>query len=826
MIVGAVTLGSVPCSGAMQESITAGGVCAAQSAETVPPGAAAVPADARALYQALNGLRADGEHVYSVRGLTIRRDAVRFSFTEGKLAFLQPLGGRVTGAVFSGKGHVIATPHERGERRSLAEFLGVPILDQGFSDAYIRFTGDTEAEMEKQLQDSGAEVTSNPGFVEHWNELAAVLAPAHSLRVMADWLSAEPLPYFYTLLQTDSAGALEISVDQRRDEQVLIGQPKMSNGAPSYDVWASFRTEDSQPAHAEAFTPLDYAVDSRIGDDLSMEGKTTLHLKAARGGECLVTLELARDLTVTEIRGEDGQPLVYFQNGELNRRDVVRRANSFVVVVLPRASKEGEEFKLQAAYHGNVITDAGNGVEFVGDRETWYTHIGGQHFVPFDLTFHWPKRWTLVATGTEVESSEDGTMKSGRWRSGVPFSLAGFNLSEYKMASTPGKPSIQVYANKELEEAIVARLRQDTRQLPPLVYLGRESSKTIPSPSATVVPSPASALKQLGGEVLDSIHFFEKLNGDFPFDQLEVTQIPGSFGQGWPGLVYLSTLAFLPPEAQEQAGMNEWAKSQSRDLMPFHEVAHEWWGNVAGAASYRDVWIQEGMANYLALLYADSKKPGEHRLTNWLEHYREELSAKIVGSSQTIEEVGPLILGPRLATSKTPGAYEAVIYGKGTWVMHMLHESLRDPAAADPDARFRELLHAVLAEHHFRPLSTADFQAAVEKQMTPAMDLEGTHMDWFFDQWVRGTGMPHYKVKFEVRSRGPGYVITGRLEQTGVDDTFTGAVPLYAVRIGSKPERLGVVVTTGPETRFTFASRNRPVHLLIDPNLTLLYYKD
>jgi aminopeptidase N len=260
--------------------------------------------------------------------------------------------------------------------------------------------------------------------------------------------------------------------------------------------------------------------------------------------------------------------------------------------------------------------------------------------------------------------------------------------------------------------------------------------------------------------------------------------------------------------------------------MPYHEVAHQWWGNVTGAASYRDVWIEEAMANYLALWYADSKKAGQHRLTNWLERYRAELSEKIPGSEHSIEDVGPLVLGPRLGSLKVPGAYNTLIYGKGTWVMHMLREMLRDPNSKDPDARFRELLRAILAEHQFRPLSTAEFQHAVEQHMTPAMDLEGTHrMDWFFDQWVRGTDLPRYTVKFEVKPHGNEFIVSGKLEQAGTEEAFTAAVPLYALRIGGKPERLGVVVTTGAETRFHFESRIRPTRIVIDPNLTLLCNK-
>jgi hypothetical protein len=814
----------------------ASGVPATNSPTAIPSADASsapqtIPSEPHALYQALNDLRPDAARVYTVHQLSLRRDVISFTFTEGKLAFLQPLGGRITGAVFTGRGHVLATPRDRGERRSLAQNLGVPILDQSFSRAYLRFTDETAAEIEAELKSAEDKPEGNADFADAWNTIAGRLAPPHSLRIMLDVLSEKPLPYFYALLQSDSMGAFDVLVDDRREEQVLIGQPRVANGVPTYDVWASFRAQDAPAVPVEIFAPLDYRVDSTIANDLSVEGKTNLHLTTVRAGERVIPLELSRKLGVEEVHLEDGQPLAYFQNEDLGRRDILRKGNDAVLIVLPAPARAGQQFRIQVSYRGSVITDAGNGVEFVGEHETWYAHIGGgDHFVPFDLSFRWPKRFTLVATGTKIESHDDGDSKTGRWRSEVPFSVAGFNLGEYKTETAAERPRIQVYANQQLEDAIVARLAQQTPPPPslPSVLDSTPPQMQVPIAPAPPTPSPAAVLKSLGAEVLDSIHFYEKLNGAFPFDHLDVAQIPGSFGQGWPGLVYLSTLAFLPPEAQERAGLGEWAQGEARDLMPFHEVAHQWWGNLVGAASYRDTWIQEGLANYLSLLYAESKKPGNHRLAAWLEHYRANLITKPPGSTEIVDESGPLSLGGRLASSKFPDAYNTIIYGKGTWVIHMLHEMLRDPdAKEDPDARFRKLLDSILIDYRFHALSTADFQREVERQMTPAMDLESTHrMDWFFDEWVRQTGIPHYTVKFEVKPRGKEFLVTGRLEQSGVEDVFTAAVPLYASRQGSKPENLGIVITTGPETRFHFVSRTRPTRILIDLRLTLLCRTD
>ena len=788
--------------------------------------------DPRALYQALNDLRPDTAHIYAVKELNLRRDIINLRFTDGKLAFLQALDGRVTGAVFTGRGHIFVTPHERGERQSLAQFLGVPLLDQTFARAYLRFTDNTADELAQQLRAIESTAANDPEFAAGWEPIVANLNPWHSIRVMFDLLSTGPQPYFYAGIGSDNVGPFDALVDNRRDEQVLLGQPRFLNGARFYDTWASFRSQNATTAPVEDFLPLDYRVETAIADDLSLEGKTTLHIQNMRAGERIVPLELSRNLAVEEVNSSDGRPLVYFQNEDLSRRDILRQGNDSLLVVLPAAAKAGEEFRLVVRYRGSVISQAGNGVEFVGEHGTWYAHVGGgDHFVPFELSFRWPKRFTLVATGTKIESHEEADARTGRWRSDVPFTVAGFNLGEYK-TETAGSdnPRVYLYANQQLEDAILDLLHKGspigtTPVLQPNFRSPHAHASSVVMPD--VPPSPAAVMKRLGSQVADSVRFFETLNGPFPFDHLDVSQIPGSFGQGWPGLVYLSTLVFMTPETQTQAGVAERTQEEARELMPFHEVVHQWWGNVVGSAIYRDAWIEEAMANYLALMYTDSKKPGEHRMAVWLDRYRAALAAPIPQSTQLVGDAGPLNFGSRLVSSRAPSAYETITYGKGTWVIHMLREMMRQPGAGDPDGLFRELLRSILTNYRFRVLTTADFQRAVEQRMTPSMDLEGTHsMDWFFAQWVRGTGIPHYSVEFQVKPHGQEFLVTGKLLQTGVDDIFTAAVPLYGGKPGGRLERLGVVVTTGSETRFHFVLKNRPPRILIDPQMTILCRAD
>ncbi|HLQ00282.1 MAG TPA: M1 family aminopeptidase, partial [Candidatus Limnocylindria bacterium] len=285
----------------------------------------------------------------------------------------------------------------------------------------------------------------------------------------------------------------------------------------------------------------------------------------------------------------------------------------------------------------------------------------------------------------------------------------------------------------------------------------------------------------------------------------------------------LSTYSFLPPVAQQRAGLNQSGQEHFTELVPFHEVAHQWWGNVVGWSSYRDQWIDEGLANYLALLFADSQKTPDRTLHTWLLRYRNRLTQRGQDQPETADEVGPLVLGYRLSSSKSPDGFERVIYGKGAWVFHMIRMMLRQHNAKNPDALFLDLLHNLLLKYRYRALSTDDLQREIEAVLPPAMALEGGRsLDWFFDQWVRGTGIPHYKVTFAVHEQDGAFKVQGVLHQTGVPDSFLALVPLYSSAAGSKPIYLGTVETSGEQTRFQFVSPRRPHRVLIDPHYTLL----
>ena len=108
-----------------------------------PVGVLAAEQSPHELYDAINALTVDSSQSYRLvpeNRIELRRGDAVISLEEGTLAFFSPLDGRITGAVFSGRGHVLAVPRDPVEKQQMGRFLGAPILDQTFASAYLRFS--------------------------------------------------------------------------------------------------------------------------------------------------------------------------------------------------------------------------------------------------------------------------------------------------------------------------------------------------------------------------------------------------------------------------------------------------------------------------------------------------------------------------------------------------------------------------------------------------------------------------------------------------------------------------------------------------------------
>src|ERR1019366_5695298 len=72
-------------------------------------------------------------------------------------------------------------------------------------------------------------------------------------------------------------GAFDILIDNRRADNVAIGQERWALGNRYYDVWASYKG-DATPAPS-AFAPVSYSINTTIDADRTLNGAATIELR-------------------------------------------------------------------------------------------------------------------------------------------------------------------------------------------------------------------------------------------------------------------------------------------------------------------------------------------------------------------------------------------------------------------------------------------------------------------------------------------------------------------------------------------------------------------
>src|SRR5271165_2846697 len=128
------------------------------------------------LYDALNALRVNPAEAYRLEPearIILRRGDATLAFDEGILAFFFPLDGQITGAVFSGRGHVLAAPRDPVEKQQMGRFLGAPVLDQEIINGYLRFTDDTTDELLGQFRAAHLEPQADASIGVQWDSAVA-----------------------------------------------------------------------------------------------------------------------------------------------------------------------------------------------------------------------------------------------------------------------------------------------------------------------------------------------------------------------------------------------------------------------------------------------------------------------------------------------------------------------------------------------------------------------------------------------------------------------------------------------------------------------------
>jgi hypothetical protein len=758
------------------------------------------------VYQSLRGQQLAGGPVYAVNGLQLKRDGVAFTLS-GELHFLPPVEGRTVAAVFVGTGEMLFTPPTEAERNSLKIFADTPTLTEQFSHLAMRFTDKTFEEVKASPQASPLASPAQAARARDiYNDMVSMtrhrspdvrsflLLYNHDLRTLVDIYAPARPGFFTAFIGGNRFKKLvyrfdPLSIGGLAPEEVSL----LSYGDSDWGHWAAFH-RDEEYSKGTATSDEDkrlydisrHEIDGAIkGTQIAASDRITL--RALHPEVRVIPFDFYEGLRVKRVTDESGADLNFIQED--------KDADADFAVILPAALPVGKDYRLTVEYQGgDAMRDSGGGNFILLPRSTWYPNNPQTQFgdrAAFDMTFRYPKGHIFVGVGAPTgPETREGDITVTKWSSGqTELAVAGFNYGRFKKKSLKDADTgydIEFYANTEVPDD-VKRMQLAIDQAE---AAGQQTMTTLGSISTTKMADAAIADAQ------NATRLYNAYFGKLPYTRIAMTQQPAAnFGQAWPTLVYMPYTAFIDTTQRTQMFGVQGGTNSFWKYVGAHEVAHQWWGHILGWKSYRDQWMSEGFAEFSTSLYAFYIRKDMNKFIEFWEEQRQQITQATPRTrGRKPYTVGAVTQGARLQSGKTGATYQNLVYPKGAYILHMIRMMMWDNK--DGDKAFRAMMQDFVQTHYNKDVSTEDFKRAVEKHMTPQMNIGGNNrMDWFFDQWVYGTQMPSYRFEYQIN----GDTLSGRITQSGVSDDFLMLVPVY-VDLGNGWYQLGRAPMKGNST--------------------------
>ena len=219
------------------------------------------------------------------------------------------------------------------------------------------------------------------------------------------------------------------------------------------------------------------------------------------------------------------------------------------------------------------------------------------------------------------------------------------------------------------------------------------------------------------------INLYETLIGDYPFRSEKY----GHAQFGWGGGMEHTTVSF----------MGGW----SRGLIA-HEMAHQWFGDKVTCGTWKDIWLNEGITEYMSGLVVENLD-GLPSFVSWK-------NSKI--NNITAQTNGNLYLTDTQITDVNRIFSGRFTYDKGSMVTNMIRFKMGD-------ANFFQALKNYLADPllAYKYAVTPQFQSHLE-------DASGLDFSEFFNDWVYNEGYPTYTITAQNWGAGQAKIVVNQTQ--------------------------------------------------------------
>ena len=752
----------------------------------------------------------DAAKVYPIARAHLQRDRLGIDLEGGALVLVQPILGRLTGACYTGKARLALTPPSATERASLKARTGAETFSAETKALYLRFNDTTVADLTAGINPTPdpdaagrcAKIFASRNDVVRKYEEGTIGIPFNLEMDFLEGTLSPALARDFFLLETDVKDPGWVTYLQRpgRRYGVSLMYLKPVGTGPFFDPqpWANYdpeaTTKESPYRHLAVdimHNQMEIVIPNRSAYTINalITWKGPVDLSSVRFaminnyGPNTWDDDYGKPVTIDSVSTEDGTPLPF-----IHRRHEL-------LVKLPAAQPADQTGKVRVKATEKTIQQITPESYSLLNTYPWFPQEAG--FLGGEYTFDWivkvMRPLVAVGSGTTVRAWEDKEhrLNCAEWKSDTPLRFPSLLFGQFKV--NKGE-----YKRKSDSRLVTVRLNWMPSITLTDMSAGEGSYVESGGPSTEKFQVPLSKPAQMLKEINTVLDYYEQVLGPYPHEELDVAQMgPGLwFGQAPPGLVQITAEYFL-----SQGLIGSFTDATAMEFlktMLAHEIAHHYWGDTIGGESDQEQWLEESLAEYSAALYLQASQ-GDKAFRQHRETWRSDC--------QRWEGSLPIIHANRASGQNARHIRIALLYNKGPMVVHMLRTQLGDET-------FVKVLKKVLTDYRGKLIGTAEFQSAAET-------VAGYKLDWFFDQWVRGTGIPELHFSYTVTPQAGKYLLNARLTQADRAHPKALFIPVVFQFGGDKRGQKEWRVK-GAEETLQLMLPEKPVKVLIDEPGNLL----
>jgi len=225
-----------------------------------------------------------------------------------------------------------------------------------------------------------------------------------------------------------------------------------------------------------------------------------------------------------------------------------------------------------------------------------------------------------------------------------------------------------------------------------------------------------------------------------------------------------------------------------------HEVAHQWFGNMATEKSFAHLWLSEGFATYMAILYFEHKYGPDKARSMLIADRDSVIDFARISDQPVVDE-----------TTNYIELLNANSYQKGGWILHMLRRQLGDSI-------FWKCVRKYYSTYAGKNADSHDLQLVFE-------NLSGKNLSAFFKQWLYTPGIPKLEVNWSYLPNEKKVSVTVKQLQK---NAFVFPLELHLTGV-SGHNQLAVIKISKQEESFTVSVKEKIASVILDPNTSLLY---